>query len=184
MKTPTPLVTPITRRSFVRGGLALAGGAAMAGAGLVPRSVRAHGHDDTKAALAAAASSPLIYVSPLKSGGLESRCHGEVWFVADGRDLLVVTDAERWRAACIAKGHDQARIWVGDYGVWTRSQGAFRKAPSYVASARLDRDPAAHARALEVFGRKYAKGWSDWGPRFRDGLASGKRVMIRYSPAA
>ena len=139
---------------------------------------------DAARALAAASTSPLIYVSPLKKDGRESRCHAEVWFVAEGEDLLVVTNPERWRAACIAAGLDRARIWVGDFGPWKKSDGAFRKAPSYVASARLDRDPARQKRALETFGTKYADEWDKWGPRFRDGLASGERVMIRYTPAA
>ena len=167
----------LTRRRFVQGALLLAGGLA---AGARPAFAAA----DADPALAAAENSPLIYVSPLKSDGQESRCHGEVWFVVDGRDLLVVTDKSRWRAACISQGRDQARIWVGDHGVWTRSKGAFRESPSYVAKARLDADSAAHARALESFGKKYSDEWGTWGPRFRKGLATGKRVLIRYSPSA
>lgn len=186
-KKPTPSATRaagpvgpfpdarLTRRGFVAGA-----GALVIGLGL-PRMARA---DTPAAALAAARTSPLIYVSPLKKNGLESRCHGEVWFVREGDDLLVVTNPERWRAACLSQGLDRARIWVGDYGLWKKSDGAFRKAPSYVARGVVDADREAHARALEVFGKKYADEWDKWGPRFQKGLASGDRVLIRYSPAS
>jgi hypothetical protein len=147
----------------------------------LPARLLADGHTT---ALAAAAKSPLIYVSPLKSDGSESSCHAEVWFVMDGDDLLVVTSPERWRAACISKGSKQARIWVGDFGAWKKSAGAFRQAPTFVASASIDGDTAVHARALDAFGKKYSSGWAEWGPRFQKGLASGERVLIRYAPAA
>jgi hypothetical protein len=157
----------------------LAGSAALLAWAVLPRLARAA---DDDAALVAAKRSALIYVSPLRSDGSESRCHGEVWFVPEGRDLLVVTDATRWRAACIGKGLTLARIWVGDYGVWTRSGGAYREGPSYVARAAIDAATESHASALARFGEKYADEWDRWGPRFRAGLASGERVMIRYSP--
>ena len=65
----------------------------------------------------AMAESPLVYVSPLRSDGAESTCHGEVWFVADGDDLLVVTATDRWKAVAIKKGLGRARLWIGDHGV-------------------------------------------------------------------
>lgn len=127
-------------------------------------------------------TSQLVYVSPLRSDGQESTCHGEVWFVSLSGDLFVVTDHTRWRAAAIGKGLDRARLWVGEHGVWQRSKGAFKQSPTTVATARLERDPKMHERALEAFGAKYEAGWDSWGPRFRAGLASGERVLIRYSP--
>lgn len=161
----------LSRRSFLRG-------SAILSAGLVlPLRAYADSHAALKDAVT---KSPLVYISPLKSDGSESACHGEVWFVADGDDVLVVTNPERWRAACITKGLDQARLWVGDFGLWKKSDGAFRGAPSYVATASLDADTAAHARALTAFGKKYPDEWEKWGPRFKKGLASGERVLIRY----
>ena len=181
-----PIEAALSRRSFVSAAGALAVGL------LLPRSGWANSPAESSAstsassgkALAASRTSPLIYVSPLKANGLESHCHGEVWFVADDEDLLVVTNPERWRAACLGKGLDRARIWVGDHGLWKKSGGAFRKAPSYVARGSIDADPAVHARALEAFGKKYADEWGKWGPRFQKGLASGERVLIRYSPSS
>ena len=162
----------LSRRSFLRSSAVLSAGLVL--------PVRAFA-DAPTAVKNAVAKSPLVYISPLKSDGAESRCHGEVWFVADGDDLLVVTNPERWRAACLSKGLDRARIWVGDFGLWKRAEGAFRSAPTYVAKASLDSDPAAHTRALEAFGKKYPDEWDKWGPRFAKGLASGERVLIRYT---
>jgi hypothetical protein len=180
MTTRPPLPgSLLTRRDFV------AGATAAAAALLTPLRSLAEPAATSglpEAARSAAQKSPLVYISPLRSDGSESRCHGEVWFAMDGDDLLVVTEPSRWRAAAIGEGLDRARIWVGDYGVWKRAEDRFRKAPSFVAVASIESDREVHARALAVFGGKYPDEWSKWGPRFEQGLASGKRVMIRYRP--
>lgn len=80
------------------------------------------------------------------------------------------------------QGLDRARLWVGDVGVWTDSDGAYRRLPSTMASASMITDPAEHERLLEVFGDKYSLEWIIWGRRFRNGLEDGSRVMIRYAP--
>ena len=164
----------ITRRRFL---FATAAGAA---ALWLPRRVLGDEAAPRAALQGALATSPLIYVSPLGKDGGESTCHGEVWFVAEGGDVLVVTAADRWKAKAIAAGRDGARLWVGDFGVWTRAEGKWRTAPVFDARAAFEKDPAAHERALEAFGKKYPAEWGKWGPRFRDGLADGSRVMIRY----
>ena len=130
----------------------------------------------------AIAKSQLVYISALKSDGGESRCHAEVWFAPDGKDLLVVTSPERWRAAAISKGLTSARLWVGEHGVWKESKHDFRAAPTCVAGAKFEKDPKIHVRGLSAFGKKYPDEWAKWGPRFEKGLASGERVMIRYTP--
>ena len=80
------------------------------------------------------------------------------------------------------QGLARARIWVGDFGVWTEADGAFRDAPEYMATAAIETDAAVHAGILESMGSKYADtGWSRWGPRFQEGLVDGSRVMIRYA---
>ena len=197
MRTGRPPHDPqLSRRDFLAGSFVagtflartfLAHGGAAAVTLFVPHRSTAQPDASKAARLSAAArsaasKSPLIYVSPLTRDGSESRCHGEVWFAMDGDDLLVVTEPKRWRAAAIAKGLDQARIWVGDYGVWKSAEGHYRKAPSFIAIASLVSDGGAQARALAEFGKKYSDEWAKWGPRFEKGLASGKRVMILYRP--
>ncbi|MBW2292385.1 MAG: hypothetical protein JRG94_08735 [Deltaproteobacteria bacterium] len=166
----------ISRRGFLHAGL-------VAGVSIA-LPFRAHGFERSKALGEAIEKSTLVYVTPLLSNGSESRCHAEVWFADDAGDLLVVTNPERWRAAAISRGLKTARLWVGDYGLWKKSAERYREAPGCVAQGRIESDPAVHARALEVFGKKYTAEWDKWGPRFKDGLASGDRVLIRYTPSA
>ncbi len=140
----------------------------------------------SKAAKAAIEKSNLIYITPIQSDGKESSCHAEVWFYADGADLLVVTKEELWRSQAVKRGLDRARIWVGDHGVWKRSDGAFRKSPTFLAQAEhITSDAKAVERTLKAMGPKYAgEGWSTYGPRFEKGLADGSRVLLRYRPIA
>lgn len=165
----------IDRRSFIGGAVATLV------LGAWSRPARAAGSDGLADALA---RSELVYVSPLKRDGSESACHGEVWFVTDGDDVLVVTAADRWRAEAIGRGLDQARLWVGEHGVWKRAGKAWEQSPTTDASARLEKEASVHTRALELFGAKYTREWGKWGPRFQQGLASGDRVLIRYTPKA
>jgi hypothetical protein len=134
------------------------------------------------AARKALEDSDLVYITPLKRDGGESRCHAEVWFVFDGHDVFVVTAAKAWRRRAIAEGLNRARLWVGDYGNWQRSNGKFRQAPELLAVAATVDDKAEQARVLDLYGDKYRLEWIVWGRRFKNGLADGSRVMLRYSP--
>jgi len=166
---------PIDRRTFLRFGAA-AGAAIVAG----PRLAFASDAYAPPAALGAALrASPLVYISPLRADGEESRCHGEVWFVADGDDLLVVTAADRYRARAVKAGQTGARVWVGDHGVWTVSDGAFLKAPTARAEGSVVASEG-YGEALAAFGTKYPDGWDKWGPRFEKGLGDGSRTLLRY----
>jgi hypothetical protein len=140
------------------------------------------GKDSADGLPAAADSSRLIYISPLKADATVSRCQAEVWFMRDGSDLFVVTQADAWRARAIMKGRDMARIWVGDVGVWSRNP-EYRDLPSILARGSLIHDPAVQTAMLEKFGGKYSDEWPVWGPRWQNGLTDGSRVMIRYQPA-
>ena len=68
--------------------------------------------------------------------------------------------------------------------MWKQSDGAYLSAPHMHVEGRLENDTAVQARALEAFGAKYSEEWGSWGPRFRDGLADGSRVLLRYRPLA
>jgi hypothetical protein len=56
----------------------------------------------------------------------------------------------------------------------------YQAAPSFVAEASLETAQSAHDHALVLFGSKYTREWGSWGPRFKNGLADGSRVLIRY----
>ncbi|MCZ6619970.1 MAG: hypothetical protein O7E57_17770 [Gammaproteobacteria bacterium] len=126
--------------------------------------------------------SDLIYLTPIRSNGTESRCQAEVWFVADGGDLFVVTDSNTWRAHAPRLGLDRARVWVGDLGTWGDTDGKYRFLPRLEMVATQVRATDVIERVLERFGDKYAMEWVVWGPRWRSGLADGSRVMLRYRP--
>lgn len=126
-------------------------------------------------------ASPLIYISPLQSSGALSSCQAEVWFAALGQHLYVVTDNNAWRAQAIRQGLTQARIWVGDVGLWQSSKGKYLQLPHLNAVGALTVDPTEHLPVLQQMGLKYAAEWDNWGPKFHNGLINGKRVMLRYS---
>jgi len=173
----------ISRREFVWGA------AALSGTVLLPARAAWPSEEEfrlSKAAQAAIETSELIYITPIKSDGNESSCHAEVWFCADGADLFVVTKQELWRSQAVKRGLDRARIWVGDFGVWKRSHGAFRQAPSFLARAEhISTDAEAVERTLKAMSAKYANGgWSTYGPIFKQGLSDGSRVLLRYRPLA
>ena len=134
-------------------------------------------------------TSQLVYITPIKSDGEESRCKAEIWFSHHDGDVFVVTPPETWRAKAVEKGLTKARLWVGEFGVWTQSDGAFRDAPEFMATASIATETdvhakvlTSHAKVLSAMGEKYAQtGWGRWGQRFKDGLEDGSRVMIRYS---
>jgi len=135
-------------------------------------------------AVAALATSPLVYLCPTRADGSDSRCQAEVWFVPIDGEVFVCTSAKAWRARAVDQGLRRARLWVGDFGPWKQSDGAYRSAPHLVVEGSLETDAAVRTRALTAFGAKYSAEWTTWGPRFHDGLADGSRVLLRYRALA
>lgn len=139
------------------------------------------GEEKTAIAPDALSSSQLVYVTPIKSDGEESRCKAEIWFAYHEGHVYVVTPPDAWRSQAVRRGLTKARLWVGEFGVWTEADGAFRQAPELMATAAIETDADIQARVLAAMGEKYAEtGWGAWGQRFRDGLTDGSRVMIGY----
>jgi hypothetical protein len=126
--------------------------------------------------------SKLIYLTPIRSDGSESKCQAEVWFVADGSDIYVVTSSTSWRARAIGNGLTAARIWVGDLGQWKSTEGKYRSLPKLETKGSVVVDETRRTRVLELFGSKYSLYWLLWGPRFKSGLKDGSRQMFRYRP--
>ncbi len=175
--------TRINRRHFLQQTLL-----ATAGLGLLgTASAVADGHGAHKlpeAIQTDLTKSDLIYLSPVQSNGSPSRCQAEVWFQELGGALYVVTDKNAWRAKAVAQGLTNTQLWVGDEGQWQSSKGKYLKLPRIHATAALEADSAVHAAVLEQMGDKYRMSWLVWGPRFKNGLADGSRVMLRYRPTA
>lgn len=166
-----------TRRKVLTAAATASGALAL---GLNPLAQADH-HKLSKQLPAGTQASPLIYISPLQSSGALSACQAEVWFAALGQHLYVVTDNKAWRAQAVRQGLTQARIWVGDVGMWKGANGRYLELPQFDAVAALTVDPTEHLPVLQHMGRKYASEWDSWGPKFHNGLINGKRVMLRYS---
>lgn len=168
----------LSRRELLRGATILLAAAALP----FPRALAAEGHSLPGITVEALDQSPLVYVSPFKSDGSESRCHGEVWFFHDRGDVLLATSKETWKARAVEQGLDRARIWVADFGPIGRAGEKYRSAPTFEASARFDSDREAFERLMTAFAGKYSEGWDKWEPRFRRGYKDGSRRVIRYTP--
>ena len=172
----------------------------LAGAALTPlgRLAQAAGHaagEENQApwgeslpagTVAALDTSGLVYVSPLKSDGSESTCHGEVWFGWIDGAVVLITGADRWKSRALGKGLDGARIWVGDHGPWkglvTKNEG-FREAPHFDTRAAAVKDEALLERLLSIYDTKYPEEIGRWRDKMRKGFHDGSRVLIRYTPA-
>ena len=173
----------IDRRRF----LAMVGGALLWPVG---RVFAAHHEKTAKAsddALGAALEkSGFVYVSPLKSDGAESSCHGEAWYGYLDGAVLLITSSGSWKAKSLSGGLDRARVWVGDHGPWKRLLGsneAFRKAPSFDAKAEVVKDDALLERLLASYDEKYPDEIASWRDKMRNGYHDCSRVLIRYRPA-
>jgi len=153
-----------------------------------PRPVRAAAPDPAGLPVGLLEKSAFVYISPLKSDGQESRCHGELWFAWLDDSVVVTVASDRWKAAALAQGLDRARIWVGDHGRWKGWLGgqneAFRQAPFFDARAEKVADATTIDRLLEVYAKKYPQEIDAWRDRMRKGNADGSRVMLRYTPLA
>ncbi len=163
------------RRTFLAGVLGLL-------AAPLQRARAAAPSDEASGALG---SSRYAYVSPLRSDGSESACHGEVWFGWLDDRVVVITGSERWKARALVRGLDRARIWVGDYGAWKRlgvTNDDFRKGPTFDARARKVTDPALLDGLMAEFRRKYPDEIGKWEPKMRAGFADGDRTLIAYEP--
>ena len=137
---------------------------------------------DAADARVALQTSKLIYLTTIQSNGEESRCKAEIWFAYHGGDCFVVTPPDAWRAEAVGRGLTRARFWVGEFGIWTDADSAFRQAPERMATASLETDGNVQALVLDAMGEKYVDdGWTRWGREFREGLVDGSRVMIRYA---
>jgi len=129
--------------------------------------------------------SGFVYVSPLKSDGSESSCHGEVWYGWLDGDVVLITSQTSWKARALARGLERTRIWVGDHGrvgPVLGSGDAFRKGPSFEARAHASGDAALLEHLLATYRRKYPNEIGSWESRMRSGFESGERVLIRYTP--
>jgi hypothetical protein len=132
---------------------------------------------------AALAGSEFAYISPLLTDGVESTCHGEVWYAWLDGAVVVITASDRWKVRALRRGHAAARVWVGNHGRSKRLLGtnqAFRAAPHFDAKVEVSKDPALLERMLAAFETKYPAEIGAWREKMRNGFADGSRTLLRY----
>ncbi|HJY84704.1 MAG TPA: hypothetical protein VKK81_26935, partial [Candidatus Binatia bacterium] len=76
-----------------------------------------------------------------------------------------------YRVKRIQAGQTKAKIAAG------KADG-----PSFNAKGSIVKDPEVNKVMFEVYAKKYGSGWSSYEKKFRDGLADGSRVLIKYEP--
>ena len=82
----------------------------------------------------------------------------------------------------VQAGLDEARLWVGDFGMGRAVGDRYKAGASFRARAETVKDDALFGRLLTAYGERYAAEWGKWKPRFEKGYADGTRVLIRYTP--
>jgi len=174
----------LTRRRFLGATLGLGVSATLAGPITTARAAEpAPGLPSAKVL----EKSPFAYISPLKSNGKESACHAELWYAWIDEAVVVTVATDRWKATAVAKGLDQARIWIGDHGLWRTWYGGtnddFRAAKNFVARGERVRDPELLERLLAIYETKYPEEIAQWRGPMRTGNADGSRIILRYTPA-
>jgi len=118
----------------------------------------------------ALASSTFVYISSTRKDGTLST-PAEIWFLWHQGSVYVASAPTTWRVRRIRWGRPGAKIWIGT-----------RNGPSFMATGAIVNEPEVHPILFETFARKYGAGWKRWEESFRDGLADGGRVLIRYRP--
>jgi len=169
---------PLTRRELMVGGLALGGLA------LWPRaSWSADTYALSPAVVAQLKKNSLVYISPLKSNGEESRCHGEVWYFVDGDAVVIGASSTGWKVKAVQSGLGEARLWVGDFGMGSSVGDKYKAGAHFRARVEAVKDDALFGRLLTAYGERYPGEWGKWKPRFEKGYADGTRVLLRYTPS-
>ena len=124
-------------------------------------------------------TSKLIYLTPIKSDGEDSKCHGEVWFVYLDSQIYVTTATDAWRAEAIRKDLNDARIWIGEFGNWTRAKEKYKEAPELMIEGEIFEDEEKMPEILEAFNDKYP-GEGQYPRVFKEQIEEGTRVVLRY----
>jgi hypothetical protein len=118
------------------------------------------------------AAAKFVYIQSTRKDGALSK-PAEIWFAVMDGALWVGSSPDSWRAKRIRWGRPQAKIAIGSVD-----------GPSFRATGSFVKDPALYAKFCDQLAGKYPEKWSRWEQSFRDGLKSGERVLIKYTPVA
>ncbi len=112
--------------------------------------------------------SQYVYIASTRKDGSLGKA-AEIWFLYHEGAVYVGTSPASWRVRRIRWGRPQAKIWVG------KTDG-----PSFAARGEVVEDDKIEQLMLDRYAEKYPEGWPRHAASFRDGFASGKRVVVKY----
>lgn len=115
-------------------------------------------------------SSKHVYIQSERKDGSFGKA-AEIWFMPYQGAVWVASPATTHRVKRIQAGRTKAKIAVG------KPDG-----PSFAAKGSIVKDPEVNNVLFDTFAKKYPDGWSSYEKSFRDGLANGSRVLIKYEP--
>ncbi|HEV8712161.1 MAG TPA: hypothetical protein VGX03_04950 [Candidatus Binatia bacterium] len=116
-------------------------------------------------------SSKYVYIQSTRKDGKLSK-PAEIWFMPYNDAVWVATPPSTHRVKRIKAGQTTAKVAIG------KADG-----PSFNAKGSIVKDPEVNKVLFETFAKKYANEWKSHEQNFRDGLANGSRVLIKYEPA-
>ena len=116
-------------------------------------------------------SSKYVYIQSTRKDGKLSK-PAEIWFMPYNGAVWVASPPTTYRVKRIKAGQTTAKIAVG------KADG-----PSFNAKGSIVKDPEANKVMFETYAKKYTNEWKSYEQKFRDGLANGSRVLIKYEPA-
>jgi hypothetical protein len=113
-------------------------------------------------------SSKYVYIqSSRKDGSLGAAA--EIWFLYHDGAVWVCTPASTHRVKRIQAGQTKAKIAIGT-----------PNGPSFMATGSLVKDPAVNEVLFETFAKKYSDSWASYEKGFKEGLADGSRMLVKY----
>jgi hypothetical protein len=115
-------------------------------------------------------TSTYVYIASKRKDG-SFGTPAEIWFMYHQGAVWVASPTTTWRVRRIRTGRPKVRIFVG------KTDG-----PRFKATGSIVTDPPLYEEMYRTFARKYPEGWPKYEHRFREGLADGTRVLIRYEP--
>ncbi len=115
-------------------------------------------------------SSKYIYVASTRKSGELSKA-AEIWFMVHNGAVWVCSPPTTHRVKRIKAGKATAKIFVG------KPDG-----PSFTAKGSIVKDPEVNKVLFESYAKKYGSDWNSYEKKFRDALADGSRVLVRYDP--
>ncbi len=112
-------------------------------------------------------SSKYVYVQSARKDGTLSK-PAEIWFMPYNGAVWVASPVTTYRVKRIQAGQTKAKIWIG------KMDGS-----AFNAKGSIVTDPEVN----KAYAKKYSSEWSSYEKKFRDDLANGSRVLIKYEPA-